>query len=102
MDGCSTEGKIVSTQSYDASSRSAEVQCCTTDGQSCLRKNPSEECWTGDKDGRKVSWYEAYDLCSTAGYRLCNSQEELNRCCLTGCNYDHELTWTSLQTGTKL
>ena len=102
LDGCTTHEDILVTQSYDITSSSAEVQCCSTNGQSCYRHNPdSNECFSGDNDASKATWIEAKEMCSSAGYRLCNSQEELDRCCASGCGYDETLVWTSLVAGIK-
>ena len=48
---------------------------------------------------KEVTWDEANQHCASEGKRLCKSQEELNRCCDTGCGYDHELVWSSLKQG---
>ena len=102
LDGCSKHYKVLP-QNYDANSRSAEVQCCSLDGQFCYRKNPdSGKCWSGNNDALKVTWCEAYEMCTSAGYRLCKNQEEMDRCCGSGCFYDYTLVWTSIEPGTQL
>ena len=100
LDGCSIIGDDLLPQKYDSNDSLAEVQCCSIDGQSCFRHNPdSGECWSGNDDAAKVTWNEAYAMCTSAGYRLCNSQEELDRCCQTGCMHDLELVWISIEAG---
>ena len=105
LDGCSTNTAkgVLSSQNYYPNNSRAELQCCSIDGQHCQRRNPlTKKCWSGDNDVAKVTWYEAYERCTSAGHRLCKSQEELNRCCGSGCHYDDTLMWTSLQAGAKL
>lgn len=102
LGGCSTKHFLIP-QNFSASTSSAEAQCCSIDGQFCYRHHPeSAECWSGNNDAAKVTWHEAYEMCTSAGYRLCKSQEELDLCCGTGCSYNKQLVWTSLEAGTKL
>ena len=109
LDGCSTRPTDPNSpynpasQNFLASTSSAEVQCCSIDGQSCYRHNPAtSQCWSGDDTAAKATWHEANEMCTSAGYRLCKSQEELDLCCSTGCHYNNQLIWTSLEAGTKL
>ena len=68
------------------------------DGSSCSRTNASIQdtngCRSGDEDNKKFPWDEANKHCVSEGKRLCNSQEELDPCCSTGCSYDFQLVWT--------
>ena len=103
FDGCKKFGTDLDPVPYDASSSSAEVQCCSMHGQFCHRHNPdTQQCWSGNNDAAKKTWYEANEMCTSAGYRLCNNQEELNRCCKSGCKYDRQLVWTSMELGITL
>ena len=92
----------------------AEIVCCSLDGSSCSRKykgaSGADICRSGDgyhlwenpgDDDRKVTWNEANLHCLSEGKRLCNSQEELDKCCKTGCFYDNQLVWSSVKEGMK-
>ena len=37
-------------------------------------------------------------MCESMGLRLCESQDELNQCCGSGCQYDNRLVWSSQTT----
>ena len=84
----------------------AEIVCCSLDGSSCSRKyRPAAGaniCHSGDGDDEKVTWDEANLHCLSQGKRLCNSQEELDRCCRGGCDYDNQLVWSSVKEGKKV
>ena len=85
----------------------AEIACCSLDGSSCSRKYKAASgdnvCRSGDRDDEKVTWDEANLHCLSQGKRLCNSQEELDKCCGGGCGYDNQLVWSSVEEGrTKL
>ena len=58
------------------------VRCCSINGDSCSSR-PCKKDKTYD---------EAVEICSGRGQRLC-SEDELNKCCGTGCNKDNEKTW---------
>ena len=77
----------------------AEIVCCTLEGDSCEREVEGGDCRSGHNDDVKVTWNEAQDHCEEAGMRLCNSQEELDQCCGTGCQYDNQLVWSGLKEG---
>ena len=92
----------------------AEIVCCSLDGSSCSRKykgaSGADICRSGDGNhlwenpgdyDRKVTWNEANLHCLSEGKRLCNSQEELDKCCKTGCLYDNQLVWSSVKEGRK-
>ena len=84
----------------------AEIVCCSLDGSSCSRKykgaSGADICRSGDNDDeRKVTWNEANLHCLSEGKRLCNSQEELDKCCSAGCFYDNQLVWSSVKEGMK-
>ena len=107
MDGCSTRGYIdvvyISPQKFNGAERLAELQCCSNDGTSCVRKNPnSGECWSGDNDDAKVTWFEAEHICTSNGMRLCKSQAELDLCCVSGCSHDSVYIWTNQVAGATL
>ena len=74
----------------------AEIVCCSLDGSSCSRKykgaSGADICRSGDRDDeKKITWNEANLHCLSEGKRLCNSQEELDKCCSAGCFYDNQL-----------
>jgi len=105
-DGCSTNnpGDLFGPQpgGYNAYSSSADVACCSYDGQTCYRHDNEGNCWNGDRhiignDGARKTWFEAFKICNEAGYRLCASQNELDKCCGTGCLYDNVIMWTSIE-----
>ena len=106
MDGCSWNGDEDSTpQIVSAYASVAEVQCCN--GTSCIRKYPGDDqsgdqCFSGNKDDAKVTWFEAEHMCASIGMRLCNSQDELDLCCTNGCGYDKQPVWTNRVAGTTL
>ena len=83
----------------------AEIACCSLDGSSCSRKYKAASgdnvCRSGDRDDEKVTWDEANLHCLSQGKRLCNSQEELDKCCGGGCGYDNQLVWSSVKEGRK-
>ena len=85
---------------YIGSLKAAQVVCCSLDGSSCSRK-ASSICRSGDGKAQKYTWYEANEHCKAEGKRLCNSRDELNKCCGGGCNYDSELVWSGVIEGKK-
>ena len=76
----------------------AHIVCCSLDGNSCSRKN-GDFCRSGVSDDEKVTWKEANQHCEEDGMRLCSYQEELDRCCSQGCQYDNQLVWSDLMEG---
>ena len=58
-------------------------------------KPGTKECLSGDFQDTKFTGFESKSLCEKNGYRLCQNQEEVDRCCNTGCNYDYAVTWIS-------
>ena len=78
----------------------AVIVCCTLKGDSCSRLKEGGGCRSSNNGDVKVTWNVALDHCEEAGLRLCNSQEEINQCCATGCNYDDKLVWSSVKEGT--
>ena len=56
-------------------------------------------CRSGVSEDDKVTWKEANQHCEEEGMRLCSYQEELDRCCLQGCQYDNQLVWSDLMEG---
>ena len=84
----------------------AEIVCCSLDGSSCSRKykgaSGADICHSGDGDDKKVTWDEANLHCLYQGKRLCNSQEELDKCCRRGCDYDNQLVWSGVKDGKKI
>ena len=102
LDGCSTNPanlfKDGSPGYYLGTSEAAEIQCCSSDGSSCSRKK-SSECRSGNDDDKKFTWAEANQHCIADGKRLCRSQDEVNKCCNGGCNYDNQLVWSSIVEG---
>jgi len=83
---------------YSGDSASGEVVCCEMDGSDCYRQNSADGlCHSGSGDEFKVTWFEAYWICQNQGYRLCETQGELDHCCGSGCSYDNQVVWTSLE-----
>lgn len=80
---------------YASTMSIAELTCCSMDGQTCSRKR-SDTCRSGHNDNVKVTWEQARDHCAADGMRLCATQEEVDRCCGSGCWYDSDLVWTSI------
>ena len=99
LDGCSTnpdekfEDKAV--KYYDATDKVAGIVCCENDGSACSRKI-GENCRSGQNNEIKVTWDEASFQCIKTGKRLCTSQDELDKCCQSGCNYDNLLVWVDV------
>ena len=61
------------------------VRCCNKAGNVCDSDN------TGSCHG--ITTYEkAEKICSDLGERLCY-HDEIENCCGTGCEYDHETVW---------
>merc|ERR1711981_1560890 len=77
---------------YNGDTDAAEITCCALDGSECFRTIDGE-CRSGHNDAFKVTWQEAKAHCEAEGLRLCASQEELDKCCGTGCQYDNQLVW---------
>ena len=102
FDGCSTnldddfEGNAPGY--YHGKLEGSHISCCTLTGDSCSREAHGGNCRSGDK----VTWEVAREHCEVAGMRLCNSEEELDQCCGTGCNYDNILIWSSITEGMLL
>ena len=106
VDGCSDNpgGTNPETEMLDMNSGSAFVQCCSQDGARCYRKDNNGACFSGSglNNDDKKTWYEAYAICISAAdpedsnlqLRLCNTQDELDKCCGNGCRYDDILIWT--------
>ena len=46
-----------------------------------------------------MNWHEANQHCEEAGLRLCNTQQELDRCCTTGCQIDNQIVWSGKMEG---
>ena len=59
----------------------------------------NDGCRSGNNDDKKVTWHEANKHCVSEGKRLCNSQDELDKCCHTGCAYNTQLVWTGTEEG---
>ena len=81
---------------YHSMSKEAFVVCCSLDGSSCSRKTKGGNCRSEDA---KVSWKEAFEHCKAAKMRLCDSQEEIDKCCGGGCALDVELVWSNMVEG---
>ena len=109
MDGCSTN-EIANFEDttpgyYDSNEKIALIVCCEMDGSSCSRIMSTGQCRSGDgktEDEQKVTWNTANEHCKAEGKRLCSSQEELNQCCSSGCNYDNHLAWVNAPQSGKL
>jgi len=93
LKGCSRNGR--GARWFDPSASVAKIQCCSLDGSTCTRKHagPHRTC-LGNR--QKVTWARAKEVCEAEGMRLCNSQQEANRCCSSGCGYDGAMTWSSI------
>jgi len=95
LNGCSRNGLRGSVGFYNPSRAIAKIHCCSLDGASCTRKHPGpHQTCMGNR--QHVTWAHAKQVCEAEGMRLCNSQEEVNKCCGSGCGYDGVLTWTSI------
>ena len=75
---------------YDCKKKKARIVCCEMDGSSCTRHTGSEKMCSAS-----VTWNYANRVCRKMGKRLCNGQNELNKCCGTGCNFDVFLAWVN-------
>ena len=75
---------------YDGQRGIARIVCCEMDGSSCTRHTGSEKMCSA-----RVTWNYANRVCQKMGKRLCNGQNELNKCCGTGCNFDVFLAWVN-------
>lgn len=103
MDGCSRRGVLRGTNEvgfYDPTEAIGEIHCCSMDGLTCSRKR-NGSCRSGSNDAFKVTWLEAKQHCNADGMRLCNSQEEVDRCCGTGCSTDRDLVWTAVSSSVR-
>ena len=60
------------------------ARCCTMSGEMC----------SSDPCSGEVSYDEAMTLCANRGMRLCFN-DELPRCCGTGCGYDGSSLWVA-------
>ena len=88
---------------YNSTDEAAAIVCCSLDGNSCERKR-SDVCRSGDgkEDEIKVTWNAAKDHCEANGMRLCATQDELDRCCGTGCWYDYNNVWSNVVLGSSI
>lgn len=89
VDGCPARG---STEHREIRSpdNEAAVRCCSMDGTSC--ESAELGCQT-------AGFFEAQDICGTAGLRLCSEGEIAGGvCCTSGCNFDSRQIWVSSQT----
>ena len=77
----------------------AEIVCCSLDGTSCSRIANDGNCRSFDNQVEEVTWSKANQHCEDAGLRLCDSQQELDSCCGTGCNHDNKKVWSGLMEG---
>ena len=85
---------------YDGTLNKAATVCCGLDGASCKRKIHNGECPADSGEETKVTLEEAKVRCKSLGLRLCNSQDEINRCCGEDCGYDDRVVWSSMIEGT--
>ena len=106
MDGCSRQNNPTHQPGsvsgyYSVNLQVAEIVCCSKNGASCSRKLPNNKCRSGHAkhEDKKVTWEFANAQCESEGLRLCTSQEELDRCCGTGCWYDFKAVWTGNSRG---
>ena len=81
---------------YNGYQEMAQIICCAVDGKSCSRKTSKGQCYSGHGNDYKVTWHTAKNYCENIGKRLCNSLEELNQCCVSGCDYDNSLVWVNV------
>jgi len=81
---------------YKRNQNMAQIICCSMDGTSCSRKTDDGKCYSGHGKDSKVTWHTARNFCKNIGKRLCTSQEELNQCCGSGCDYDNVLAWVDV------
>jgi len=102
-DGCSTDNSNTGNYDGDAGDMSgariplvvqgeastAAVRCCSYDGQSCASSELSGGCNNVDK-----TFTEAHAICAASGRRLC-MEDEVDRCCGTGCWFNHHAVWIS-------
>ena len=95
-DGCTTDTTAHQGKFADPSSSLGEVQCCSNDGSSCIRKDTAGQCFSGDDDAAKKTYFEAVAICAAQGRRLCTKTETVaDKCCGSGCSTDRYLAWTS-------
>ena len=102
FDGCSSNNPNIfmdDPPGYLTKESKAEIVCCSFDGNSCSRKDTNGVCRSGHGDDYKVTWEEASQHCEDAGMRLCNTQQELDRCCTTGCQIDNQIVWSGKMEG---
>ena len=81
---------------YNGNQKVAHIICCSKDGKSCSRKTDMGKCHSGHGIDGKDTWDVARSYCENVGKRLCSSQEELNQCCGTGCQFDNVLVWSDV------
>ena len=106
FDGCSTNplGNFFKNEAppgfYSASSSIAGLVCCALDGSICTRICIERDLCKGDNAlCNKLNWEEADRICKDRSMRLCNSQQEIDKCCGKGCDYDNRLVWSNVIEG---
>ena len=72
-----------------------QVVCCDAAG-TCSRKDDDGLCRSGNEDGNYYTWEQAVEMCAADGLTLCSSQDELDKCCTGGCQYDNRLVWSTV------
>jgi len=99
LDGCSSRNGMRRGQRprWATLNQRFEVQCCSQNGQRCTRYHRGRVCISGNNNPHKMTWYQARNACASIGMRLCRNQQELNRCCRSGCAHDLDLVWTGIR-----
>lgn len=99
LDGCSSRNGMRRGQRprWATLNQRFEVQCCSQNGQRCTRYHRGRVCISGNNNMHKMTWYQARNACASIGMRLCRNQQELNRCCRSGCAHDVDLVWTGIR-----
>jgi len=86
---------------YTASSRHS-VRCCSDSGSKVMMKDYL--CTGSCSTCKSATYLEAFDVCNSAGFRLCSLDEALgsepysctnSQWCSTGCGMNAEMFWTS-------
>jgi hypothetical protein len=104
VDGCSTsnaeagENPLTFVRAVEGT---ADVRCCSIDGNECQSKDfeGGVDFLTPHGDTHTscyfdVTYQEAMRVCHAAGKRICTNEEmQADTCCGTGCWHDHHAIW---------
>lgn len=93
---CNSGGGYVADR-WTSEEDSAHTRCCSdTPIPGWTQKDWCSVYTTSGSCSGEITYDAAVQFCANEGGRLCTKEEYLDNCASgTGCNYDHELLWTS-------